>query len=421
MSFLYCGFISYLVPGYAADRGDGNLYLMSYDFDRETVLLGVQASLLGLSGFLVGVWLSQARVPAKPPVVDPWQLRTKSMNRKRVVFALGTFSVVGFALAGVDTQIPLLQATLQVARNAGVAVVCLGAAAAVLVDGRTRFGRWIALGALIPLAYLIGFGFLSYGFIVFTCFVGFWLAVLRRRRLRLLPLMASSLAITYLLLSLFLTWMDARDRLRAVLWGQAGLSDRLAAIWIAVTQVGPLNFTNFADLDLLNLRLNQYIFVGKVIEYHALRPDLRLHGESLYSALFAWVPRFLWPGKPEMGGSEFLAEHSGLHFSSSASFGAGPVIEFFVNFGWPGIFLGFIGLGVMVACLDRKAARALYSGDLVDFARWFTVGLAFIAPLTSMFFMVNTAIITFAILTIARRGLAGGSARMPSPLVAKGN
>jgi hypothetical protein len=55
MSFLYCGFISYLVPGYAADRGDGNLYLMSYDFDRETVLLGVQASLLGLSGFLVGV------------------------------------------------------------------------------------------------------------------------------------------------------------------------------------------------------------------------------------------------------------------------------------------------------------------------------------------------------------------------------
>jgi hypothetical protein len=402
MTFLYCGFISYLVPGYRHDRADGNLYLMSYDFDKTTVLLGVQASLLGLFGFLLGMLLAQSRVPTKPVLARFRDLGRENTNRRRVVLALGGFSAVGFALTGADLQIPLIQATLQVARNTGVTAVCLGAAAAVLFDGKTRYGGWIAIAALIPLAYLILFGFLSYGFIAFTCFAAFWLAVLRKGRLRLTSFIFGSAAVVYSLLSVFLTWMQARDDLRAVLWGGAGFSERLRAIWAALKQLQPLNFANFAHLDLLNMRLNQYIFVGKVIQYHQLRPDLRLNGESLYLALLAWVPRFLWPGKPAMGGSDFLATHSGMQFASSASFGTGPVIEFFVNFGWPGILLGFIVLGALVTWLDRKAARALYSGDLIDFARWFTVGLAFIAPLTSMFFMVNTALMTFAILTVVK-------------------
>ena len=314
----------------------------------------------------------------------------------------------------------MIDAILQVARNAAVVFVSMGAAFTVHVERQRTYWRWVVLAAAIPAAYLIVWGFLSYGFIVFTCFAGFWLAVLTKRRPRALTFALWGGGFTYVLLSLFEAWISFRTQLRAVLWNNdATFAERLDAIGNAFSHTELLTPSNFTSLDWLNTRLNQYLFVGKAIEFHEAMPSLWLNGQSIYLAFLAWVPRFLWPGKPTMGGNSFVAEHTGMHFSDAAAIGSGPVFEFYVNFGYLGVFFGLIALGIIVRWIDRSAALALKEGRLFDCARWFTVGLAFISPLATFFFMVNTALISWIILTglkalLDRPVTAGYSRPMPS-------
>ena len=159
---------------------------------------------------------------------------------------------------------------------------------------------------------------------------------------------------------------------------------------------------NLAALDWLAIRLNQTMMVGKVVEWHAHHPELRLHGGTLWVVALAWVPRLFWPGKPEMGGSAFMAEHTGRSFSESSTFGSGPVIEFYVNFGYPGIFLGFVALGLCLRWLDRRASTALRRGDLFGFLIWFTAGIAFIAPTSMMMFVGSSALMALILLGALR-------------------
>ena len=411
-TFFYCGAFVYAVPGYSHLRAGGSLYLQSYQFTEETVLLGALATVVGIAGFVLGCWLST--VPAASPSPrgdDP--LRIDGIYRTKVMWGLTFFALCGFLLNGVSLPIPMLQALAQVARNVAVAIICLGAALTIFVDRRS-YGYWVAVGCTIPAAYLILWGFVSYGFIIFTVYAGFWLGVLAPKRLGVWKIGVGAALITYLLLSLFVAWMSFRDELRAVLWSGADFNARLGAVLEAFGKTELLRPDNFESLDWINSRLNQYIFVGKAIELHELVPDLQMNGETILLALLAWVPRFLWPGKPEMGGSDFVAEHTGLHFAEGATFGAGPVFEFYVNFSYAGVFFGFTLLGIVLCRLDRSAVRALRQGRLLDFVRSFTTGLAFVAPLTDLFFIVSTACISWLVLTGIKMILDNRAAESPS-------
>lgn len=398
-TFLYCGAFVYLNPDYSHLRTDGDLYLQSYDFSNNTVLMGVKATVTGIIGFAIGCFLASAR-SLRPPGFPAQHLQRIALNDRKTLMAfLGIFAILGFMLNGVSIPIPMAQAITQVARNVAIALICIGAALAVFTDGQRSYWRWAFLAASIPAAYIIFWGFTSYGFISFTVFAGFWLAVLASRRLGAIRIGAGSIVIVYILISLFVAWMSFRTELRAVLWkDEAGLEERVTAITDAFGQTELLSPSNLASLDLVNGRLNQYIFVGKAMEWHELNTDLWLEGETLLQVLIAWVPRFLWPDKPEMGGSEFVANHTGMVFADGVTFGSGPVFEFYVNYGYTGVLLGFIMLGYLLRKIDRAASRALRHARLHDFIRWFTVGLAFIAPLTELFFIFNTAFMAWAVL-----------------------
>jgi hypothetical protein len=410
-TFLYIGAASYLVPGYTHLRGDGSLYLASYHFTEETVYQGSLATAIGMLGFMIGCrLLSPVRARNSGERHHDLRLRVDPRRRRRIMLVLGGFALFGFLAVFVRLNFPLVQALSQVSRNVAVVVVCLGAALAMHVDGGRYYFRWIVLAALIPAIYLIYGGFTSYGFITLTILVGFWLTVLARKKLGAIGLAVGGFAVTYGLLVLFVVWMSFREELRAVLWsGSAGLVQRLEAIGRALSNIELLRPSNFAALDIMNTRLNQYVFVGKAIEWHEMFPEMRTYGETLYVAFLAWVPRFVWEGKPRMGGSTFVAEHTGMIFSSQATFGAGPVFEFYVSFGHVGVFLGLLVLGLVVRWVDRMAAVALRQGRLFDHVRWFTVGLAFIAPLTDFFFMINTALASYIVLTAMKLVVEGKS------------
>jgi hypothetical protein len=118
-------------------------------------------------------------------------------------------------------------------------------------------------------------------------------------------------------------------------------------------------------------------------------PDTYENGQTVVLALFGWIPRFLWPGKPERGSSEFLTKHSGKVVAEGSSFGAGPIFEFYANFGYIGVFFGFVVLGVGVRSLDIAANNNLTNGRMDRFVRYFLLGLTMLQPLADLFFTVT--------------------------------
>jgi hypothetical protein len=51
-------------------------------------------------------------------------------------------------------------------------------------------------------------------------------------------------------------------------------------------------------------------------------------------------------------------------------------MEFYLNFGTPGVVIGFIIMGVIITALDWQAAERLARSDLRGFVLWFLPGIA---------------------------------------------
>ena len=392
MAFEYIGAIAYAVPGYTNVRIDGDQYLMTKDFRIETVLEGLKLTTIGMAAFVAGVAIARPRSALRRA-----QAFVPLQADRRCMLALAGLTAVGFATLIISLPLPMIDAFAQVGRNAAIAYVCLGAAMALSRGDRGAMVKWFLVGSLIPFAYLVLWGFMSYGFLAFTFVASFFTLRLSRIPTGLLRFLIATLVGGYGLLSVFVVYMSYRVELRQVLWSSAGFFDRLSTIFTTFGNAQLLNPFDFSSLDWLTIRLNQAFFVGKVIEFHAIHENLWLNGESLVLSFVAWIPRPLWPGKPEMGGSEFLSTHTGLDFASGVSFGAGQVIEFYVNFGTVGVIGGFFALGLIVQWIDCKAGRALSQGKLLTFAKYATIGLAFVRPLSDTFFIVNTAIASFLV------------------------
>lgn len=73
-------------------------------------------------------------------------------------------------------------------------------------------------------------------------------------------------------------------------------------------------------------------------------------GRQLMGSLFFFVPRWAWPDKP-VGSGYTVAQNAGFPFLNvSAPFWS----EGMINFGWAGVFIFMLGLGVFLKMLDRS-------------------------------------------------------------------
>jgi hypothetical protein len=66
--------------------------------------------------------------------------------------------------------------------------------------------------------------------------------------------------------------------------------------------------------------------------------------------------------------------------SEGTCFGVGNVMEFQINFGMPGVVIGFLALGWLLGRLDRKAATAEGRGDVGRVFLFFLPAVALIQP-----------------------------------------
>jgi len=82
-------------------------------------------------------------------------------------------------------------------------------------------------------------------------------------------------------------------------------------------------------------------------------------GETYRPLLTSWIPRFLWPGKPqEMAGWTFGLRYGMLRADEPPqSINLPWMIEMYANFGGPGVILGMGLVGVLFAFLEAFLSR----------------------------------------------------------------
>lgn len=403
MSFLYGGAFVYGVPGYSHIRPGANWYLGRLDFTEMMVLKGTIVSLIGLIGFSIGTgaFKRKKRIGRfRTAHVSTAPLPSRRY-RKRATFVLSMLGVLSFLGSYSRLSFPMSDVLFETGRYLTVPALGLGAYLA-LREGRSYAG-WIGAAALVPAFYLFVWGFTSLGFMFMMSLVGFWMSQMRKPdgAIGKLRTAVTTLVVIWVLLTLFVVWFSVRDQIRLVVWSQQEGS-ALGILLASLRDTKMFSPWNFDSLDYLNIRLNLPLFIGKMMETHEQMPDLKAWGSTLFILPLVIVPRFLWPAKPVRGGTEFMSAHTGIEFSDNVTFGTGPVFEFFVNFGYVGVFCGMLLLGMTVRYLDRRASETLSTGRYVDFAMFMTMGLFAINPLLRPFFVLNGIIFTVIIFTLAK-------------------
>ena len=343
-------------------------------FHSDLVDVAMRYTAVGVICFVLGCWWARASAVHTVPI------RTNVDRPKFWWFCFIGGLVLSFGLSPLY-DIPSFNALGDKGSSIWMLGVLLGLRNAFQSSDRKGIVIWICALMIFPLVMLLFAGFLSYGSaaIIIVCAA---LTISTRSSWRVVLGIA---IFTYVSLSIFVNYYEHRTELRKEVWSGAPLDVRINTVVDTFTNLqlfDPYNRQHQVDLD---DRLNQNYFVGLAARRIERGQVGYLNGESLWEGLLALVPRVFWPEKPVYGGSpQIVSKMTGLHFNSQTSVGVGNVMELQVNFGYPGIVVGFFVLGWAIGKLDLKAAMAERQGDLGGAILFFLPCVAMIQPVGSI-------------------------------------
>ncbi|MGA2134371.1 MAG: hypothetical protein ABSH50_18930 [Bryobacteraceae bacterium] len=231
---------------------------------------------------------------------------------------------------------------------------------------------WLAASLLMPAVTLATQGFLGFGAVAVLTLLIFVSSLVQSSW----KITLAGALVIYVGLSVFVSYMRDRDEIRASVWGQQSLSDRIDRLMDTAFSIEPFDPENLDHLKRVEGRLNQNNLVGVAV-YQLSQNQNFAHGDTLWDALLALIPRAIWPEKPIRAGSgNLVTRFTGIDFSEGTSVGIGQVLEFYANFGTIGVVVGFLIMGVIVTVFDWQAAERLARSDLHGFVLWFLPGIA---------------------------------------------
>lgn len=352
------------VPGAAAE-------LVAADRlgDGDYAAIGIEFTAIAAVCFLIGVYLARRRRVSLPA-------RRAVDGRRFWRFCLigGWFVIYGLSPLA---KIPSVGAAIE----EGGAIWTLGVMLA-LKDAVGRgepgsVGVWLAALGVYPTLMLLLGGFLSYGSTAIIIVLSILAITVRSSR----RLTAGLIIVAFVGLTVFVNWFAHRSDIRDAVWHDDPISDRVSLVTNAIWHFQWFDLWDPVQQNALDERLNQNYFEGlAATRLHEGRVPY-LYGESLWDGVLALIPRIVWPDKPVVAGSpEIVSEMTGLVLDPNTSFGVGNVMEFQINFGIPGIVIGFLALGWALGLLDRKAAAAERAGDLERLFILFLAAAALIDP-----------------------------------------
>jgi hypothetical protein len=349
-------------------------------FHSDLIEIAMRFTALGSVCFVAGVWLARSSTPRMP-------IRREADRHHFWWFCLfGGWSCI-YGLSPLY-HIPSVSAAVDKGGGIWMLGVMLGLRAAFQRSVRKRIAIWLGALMVYPILMLLLGGFLSYGSaaIIIVCSAltistqSYWRVVV------------GITVFIFLSLSIFVNYYQHRNDIRTQVWGGAPLEARIDSVIDTVREFEWLDPTNRMHLIALDERLNQNYFVGLAAQRIQQGQVHYLEGDSVWEGLLSLVPRVFWPEKPVFGGSpEIVSKMTGLRLSPTTSFGVGNVMEFQINFGIPGVVIGFFVLGWLIGTLDLKAAVAEGRGDLGGLILFFLPGVALIQPNGSIVEMTGGA------------------------------
>ena len=338
-------------------------------FNSDLVETAMRFTAIGSICFVAGVWLARSPI-ARIPV------RREADRRHFWWFCLlGGWSCI----YGLSPLYHISSISAAVDKGGGIWMlgVLLGLRAAFQHGDRKRIAIWLGALMVYPILMLLLGGFLSYGSAAIVV-VSSALTISTRSYWRV---MVGTAVFVFLSLSIFVNYFQHRSNIREQVWGGAPLETRIDSVMDVFREFEWLDLTNRRHLNALDQRLNQNYFVGLAARRIEQGQADYLHGASVWEGVLSLVPRALWPEKPVSAGSpEIVSKMTGLRLSRTTSFGVGNVMEFQINFGIPGLIVGFLALGWLIGTLDLKAALAEDRGDLGRSILFFLPCVALIQP-----------------------------------------
>jgi len=229
----------------------------------------------------------------------------------------------------------------------------------------------VAASTLLPFATILAQGYLSYGLAALAAVAAFIAEMVKSRR----KLVLVGVGVGYVTMSFFVTYMRDRAQIRDAVWNGAETSQRIDLISASIANFEWFDINNPSHLWRIDERLNQGYLVGLAVD-RLERGDVAFgKGETVKDAFIALLPRMLWPDKGvAAGSSDIVSRYTGMEFMEGTSVGVGLVMELFVNFGSPGVWIGFAAFGALLIFIDERAHARLVEGDARAFAVWYLPG-----------------------------------------------
>ncbi len=371
-----------------------NAILVQTGLTMETTFYGFRMTLCALCSLVFGAILAEVffgKKATRKPFVPCRELTTQ-LPGTLIVVALLSF----FVFAPIFRLLPSLGTLTTAGCSCSVAGIYLFCWQAFHNRRPLLLLLGLASTVVIPLITVIFMGFASYGA---SAAVIIWLLVATFYRPRWLSVL-TLLLIVYVGLSFYLSWMVSRDGVREAVYQKTEVTGRFDKLTPIFENFQWLDLSRHDHLEVIDSRLNQNDLAGKAWRQLDIGRVSFANGETLVLAAIAWVPRVLWPGKPVIaGGSDMVSRFTGQRFAEGTSVGAGQVLEFYVNFGWTGLFVGFFALGLALRWMDMRAADCLAVGDQWGCARWMLPAIGLIQPGGQMSEVIGS-VAAYAVFTV---------------------
>jgi hypothetical protein len=346
----------------------------------EATKVGFDVTLIGMTAFIVGAMAARI-LPRRTASVKAYQQTASADIFSRFGWRVLTMGIISyFVLLPVSALVPSLTAVASALGTLLILGLWLQLYAAVIAHDSWRTLLIFAMLPLLPLATLVTGGFIGFGTILALSVMAFGFVIARRR----IWFYLATPPVIFLGLSLFVTYFQQREDIRGVVWDEnTSIMQRLDKVSMLVADFQLLDLSNERQLHALDERLNQNYLVGMGVMRHREGGAELWYGATV--PVWALIPRAIWPDKPVVGGGgDLVSEFTGITFAEGTSVGTGQVLEFYMNFGMPGVLAGFAVLGFCLMRLDQGVMRALAMRNIQGVVKRVLPGLALLAPLGNL-------------------------------------
>lgn len=363
-----------------------------YNPSAEAVSIAVWLAVIGELVCLLAYWVTSRLLGARTLVDRLFPQPSGEWKAATIIYsvpALGVYTISAFRpdYLPVAVRMVILQSF-----NAYLALGLLLYQGYRLGDRASLQLGWLMIFVMALVAFVQGF----MGTVAFPLIIGFISAWLWGGTIRMRWVVLAIVGVIVI--------NPAKDRYRLMAWQDKDVSsfskitERLQTWVIAFEQAWGSRDEDSVKGNLMETadRSSDFLSFAQTIDFVPNQVPLNL-GRGLETSLFYWIPRLVWPDKPNT--SDLINNRYAIDFgyittegTKTATIGASLFTEGYWNFGWWGVLAFLSAAGVMLGLILGHSGRRSDVSTIVSLA-YMGAAILLLQPLS----MALPAAITFMV------------------------